>query len=54
MEQTAYENQFRRANWEAGQIDYLGNFLKINWKPNKTELTTLLNFTQVKIHSTIS
>ncbi|CRK95575.1 CLUMA_CG009037, isoform B [Clunio marinus] len=23
-EQVAYENQFRRANWEAGQIDYLG------------------------------
>lgn len=23
-EQIAYENQFRRANWEAGQIDYLG------------------------------
>jgi len=23
-EQIAYENQYRRANWEAGQIDYLG------------------------------
>lgn len=23
-EQIAYENQHRRANWEAGQIDYLG------------------------------
>jgi len=23
-EQVAYENQFRRANWESGQIDYLG------------------------------
>lgn len=25
--QRAYEDQFRRANWESGQIDYLG---KIN------------------------
>lgn len=25
VDQIAYENQFRRANWEAGQIDYLGN-----------------------------
>lgn len=24
VEQIAYENQFRKANWEAGQIDYLG------------------------------
>lgn len=24
-EQVAYENQYRRLNWESGQIDYLGN-----------------------------
>lgn len=26
-EKSAYENNLRRANWEAGKIDYLGKFL---------------------------
>lgn len=33
-EQIAYENQHRRANWEAGQIDYLG---ELTFEASNTE-----------------
>lgn len=32
-EQSAYENNLRRANWEAGRIDYLGNFFTLKYFP---------------------